>query len=141
MTVEEMVCGLVRAAESKEQADGGSIWDDECRNALAAARARGWGKNAIGHLDEVDTDEHEQIVRVDDTAVAVVEPFARRGSDGIDRCIIFLLDPHGRVKRRQDPVGSGHYLVLSRAELPGALMVIQGISGLATREAIAKALM
>lgn len=138
MTVEEMVRGLVRAAESKEQADGGSIWDDECRNALAAARARGWGKNAIGHLNEATG--AEQIVRVDDTAVAVVEPFARRGSDGTDRCIIFLLDPHGSVKRSHDPVGSGHYLVLSRPELPGALMVIEGVSGRATRDAIAQAL-
>jgi hypothetical protein len=35
----EMVLGLVRAAELKEQEEGGEIWDDEARRALLAARA------------------------------------------------------------------------------------------------------
>lgn len=50
MTVREMVRGLVRAAEFKEQQDEGRIWDDECRRALEAARERGWGLNRIGRL-------------------------------------------------------------------------------------------
>lgn len=50
--VEEMIRGLVRAAESKEQEDGGKIWDDECRRALEAARRRGWGRNQTGNLDD-----------------------------------------------------------------------------------------
>lgn len=49
--VEDMVRGLVRAAESKEQEDGGRIWDDECRRALDEARRRGWGKNKVGTLE------------------------------------------------------------------------------------------
>jgi hypothetical protein len=55
MTVQEMVRGLVRAAEFKEQEEAGKIWDDECRRALEAARARGWGLNQIGVL--VDTED------------------------------------------------------------------------------------
>lgn len=55
MTVSEMVRGLVRAAESKEQDDGGKIWDDESRLALEEARRRGWGKNRIGALAEGDS--------------------------------------------------------------------------------------
>lgn len=37
----EMVLGLVRAAELKEQDEGGKVWDDESRRALLAARALG----------------------------------------------------------------------------------------------------
>lgn len=37
----EMVLGLVRAAELKEQDEGGEVWDDESRGALLTARALG----------------------------------------------------------------------------------------------------
>lgn len=47
-SVAEMIRGLVRAAETLEQRDGGRIWDDECRRALEEARRRGWGKNKVG---------------------------------------------------------------------------------------------
>ena len=53
MTVNEMIRGLVRAAEFKEQEDGGKIWDDEVRRALEEARRRGWGRHQIGQLDAV----------------------------------------------------------------------------------------
>jgi hypothetical protein len=47
----EMVRGLTRAAEFKEQQDGGKrIYDDECRRALETARSLGWGLNKIGTL-------------------------------------------------------------------------------------------
>lgn len=46
----EMIRGLVRAAELREQAEGGRLWDDECRNALETARSLGWGKNQTGCL-------------------------------------------------------------------------------------------
>lgn len=49
MTVHDMVRGLVRAAEFREQE---SCWDDQCQDALAAARERGWGKNRVGSLDD-----------------------------------------------------------------------------------------
>ena len=47
---EDMIRGLVRAAELKEQEEGGEIWDDECCKALIKARKYGWGKNQIGKL-------------------------------------------------------------------------------------------
>lgn len=50
MTVQEMIRGLVRAAEFKEQEEDGKIWDDACRRALEEARRLGWGRNQIGHL-------------------------------------------------------------------------------------------
>lgn len=46
----DMMRGLVRAAEFKEQENDGKIWDDECRKALDEARRRGWGKHKIGSL-------------------------------------------------------------------------------------------
>lgn len=54
MKVEEMIRGLVRAAEFKERedCDGGRLWDDECRRALDEARTRGWGRNQIGILGD-----------------------------------------------------------------------------------------
>jgi hypothetical protein len=52
MTVLEMIRGLVRGVESKEQDEGGQIWDDEVRKALEKARQLGWGKNQTGILDE-----------------------------------------------------------------------------------------
>jgi hypothetical protein len=52
MTLEEMIAGLVRAAEFKEQQENGMIWDDECRLALEAARRRGWGRGQTGTLSE-----------------------------------------------------------------------------------------
>lgn len=48
--VVDMIRGLVRAAELKEQADGGKIWDDACRIALEKARELGWGKDQVGTL-------------------------------------------------------------------------------------------
>lgn len=48
MTTAEMIRGLVRSAESKEQVENGVIWDEECRMALQEARRRGWGKNRSG---------------------------------------------------------------------------------------------
>ena len=53
MTFPEMIVGLVRAAESLEQRDGGKIWDDDSRRALEEARRLGWGKHAIGEVPEV----------------------------------------------------------------------------------------
>jgi hypothetical protein len=50
MAVNDMIRGLVRAAEYKEQDDGGKVWDDSIRKALEAARQRGWGKHQIGTL-------------------------------------------------------------------------------------------
>jgi hypothetical protein len=47
MTDEEMIRGLVRAAELKEQDEGGVLWDDESRLALQEARLRGFGKNKM----------------------------------------------------------------------------------------------
>ena len=47
----DTIRGLVRAAEFREQEQGGALWDDEVRNALAHARELGWGKNQIGRLD------------------------------------------------------------------------------------------
>lgn len=52
MKTDDMIRGLVRAAESKEQQDGGKVWDDEVRLALEEARRRGWGLNRIGTLDK-----------------------------------------------------------------------------------------
>lgn len=52
MTVREMVRGLVRAAEFKEQEDGDRIWDEKCRLALEEARSRGWGRDRVGSLVE-----------------------------------------------------------------------------------------
>lgn len=52
MNVNDMVRGLVRCAELRERDGGGDLWDDESRAALAAARARGWGKGYTGHLLE-----------------------------------------------------------------------------------------
>jgi hypothetical protein len=46
----DLLLGLVRGAEMIEQRDGGSIWDDQVRAALAAARALGWGAGRIGSL-------------------------------------------------------------------------------------------
>lgn len=46
--VEDMIRGLVRAAELMEQGQGGKLWDDASRLALEAARARGWGKDKVG---------------------------------------------------------------------------------------------
>lgn len=48
MPTEEMIRGLVRAAELKEWDEGGAPWDDECRLALEEARRRGWGQNRVG---------------------------------------------------------------------------------------------
>lgn len=48
--VESMILGLVRAAELKEQDEGGQLWDDESRKALEAARSLGWGANRVGSL-------------------------------------------------------------------------------------------
>lgn len=63
LSVIEMVRGLVRAAELYEQNQDrgdvgreGKLWDDEARAALESARARGWGRNAIGTLDEARAD-------------------------------------------------------------------------------------
>jgi hypothetical protein len=52
MRVNEMVLGLVRCAELREQDGGGDLWDDASRLALAEARARGWGKGRTGDLSE-----------------------------------------------------------------------------------------
>ncbi|HEY4266777.1 MAG TPA: hypothetical protein VGM94_01165 [Galbitalea sp.] len=54
MTVLEMIRGLVRCAEFKEQEENGKIWDSSCRDALQEARRRGWGRHQIGHLGEAD---------------------------------------------------------------------------------------
>ncbi len=43
-----MLLGLVRAAESLEQRDGGELWDNEGRAALARARQLGWGAGQVG---------------------------------------------------------------------------------------------
>ncbi len=51
MTLEEMVRGLVRAAEFKEQAEGAPLWDTECREALEEARRRGFGNGKPGALE------------------------------------------------------------------------------------------
>jgi len=45
-----MILGLVRAAECREREEGGKLWDDECRKALAQARELGWGASKIGRL-------------------------------------------------------------------------------------------
>lgn len=50
MTNEEMVAGLVRAAELKEQGEGGSLYDDTARGALERARELGFGASKIGTL-------------------------------------------------------------------------------------------
>lgn len=52
LSVNDMVRGLVRAAEFKEREEGGAIYDDDCRFALQAARARGWIYGATGSLRE-----------------------------------------------------------------------------------------
>jgi hypothetical protein len=74
MDVPTMIRGLVRAAESRERDEpSGKVWDDEVRLALEAARARGWGKNATGTLEEklpTTLDEVEEWLR---------SRFARRG--------------------------------------------------------------
>ena len=44
----ELMLGLVRGAEMIEQRDGGSIWDDQVRNALETARQRGSGAGRGG---------------------------------------------------------------------------------------------
>ncbi len=49
-----MILGLVRGAEMIEQRDGGSIWDDQVRNALVAARQLGWGAGRNGCLSGVE---------------------------------------------------------------------------------------
>lgn len=46
MSHDDMIRGLVRAAEMIEQRDGGEVWDDTVRRALATARSRGWGTGA-----------------------------------------------------------------------------------------------
>lgn len=50
MTNEEMVAGLVRAAELKEQGEGGRLYDDTARRALERARELGFGASKIGTL-------------------------------------------------------------------------------------------
>jgi hypothetical protein len=50
MNLNDMIRGLVRAAEMVEQRDGGTVWDDDVRRALAVARREGWGKDQIGVL-------------------------------------------------------------------------------------------
>jgi hypothetical protein len=75
-SVDDMVRGLVRAAEIRERDDGGKVWDDEVRVALDAARAMGWGKNRVGHLSAESAREEERqrhaTVRLTVVAVVVV---------------------------------------------------------------------
>lgn len=52
MTLNEMIRGLVRAAEFKEQEENGKVWDDEVRQALEEARRRGWGNSKTGKIEE-----------------------------------------------------------------------------------------
>lgn len=52
MTVNDMVRGLVRAAELAELNNGGDVWDTGVSHALKAARERGWGRNEVGSLRE-----------------------------------------------------------------------------------------
>lgn len=55
MTTEQMILGLVRYAELREQDEsGGTIWDDESRLALKEARARGWGSSKVGTLSDAE---------------------------------------------------------------------------------------
>jgi hypothetical protein len=50
VTTAEMIRGLVRAAEMIEQRDGGTVWDNEVRKALYAARDLGWKNGKAGVL-------------------------------------------------------------------------------------------
>lgn len=69
MTEEEMIRGLVRAAEMIEQRDGAiGVWDDEVAAALLEARARGWGKHKIGVMEERTRRQIEEWMRLKDEA-------------------------------------------------------------------------
>lgn len=48
--VTAMVKGLCRAAEFREQEDGGRVQDDEIRRALETAKRLGWTRNRYGTL-------------------------------------------------------------------------------------------
>lgn len=82
MTVQEMVRGLVRAAEFREQEEDGKIWDDECRRALEAARARGWGRNLFGAL--VDDLSDDLMHRLAQEAIEADERATRPLSDDVE---------------------------------------------------------
>ena len=59
MNANDMVRGLVRAAELREREGGGDLWDDESRAALAEARRRGWGKGHTGTLLDQEKESRE----------------------------------------------------------------------------------
>lgn len=84
MDTMEMVRGLVRAAEFKEQEDRGPVgasvsplWDDECRRSLEHARSLGWGKSQTGTLCLVDG---KAMTRDRATEIAVLAAKANRPS-------------------------------------------------------------
>lgn len=49
----KMVLGLVHTAELHEEGQGGNLWDDRARRALASARALGWGRERVGELPQI----------------------------------------------------------------------------------------
>ncbi len=73
-----MMRGLVRCAELKEQEEGGTLWDDECRDALAAARRLNWGSNAIGKMARVEPPPHEPtLADVNRVAAILIDAWAK----------------------------------------------------------------
>jgi len=81
MTVQEMVRGLVRAAEFKEQEDDGKIWDDQCRRALEAARSRGWGLDRVGSLTEGEHAKRAEMTKLRELAHRAMKLSAEPGAE------------------------------------------------------------